>query len=132
MADNDLLILAFGLFLGYWIVFNLFGSHDAGQEDQVRDQPANPQTAGIAAQNAESSQLSEPSKTKPLSCHDILGIKPDASFEAIHLAYRQLAEPRSGEGIAKLSESERHIASEELVKIDHAYSEALAQARTLK
>jgi hypothetical protein len=132
MADNDLLILAFGLFLGYWIVFNLFGSHDAGPEDLVRDHQANPLTASSAAQSAESSLVSELSKTNPLSCHDILGIKPDASFEAIHLAYRQLAEPRSEENIAKLLESERHIASEELVKIDHAYSEALALARTLK
>ncbi len=74
MSTAELLTVVFGLLLGYGIISRWMGQRRSNAGDAGNGEgPGDPRREWIRAH-----------------CHEILGVSPDAPFEAIYSAYRNL------------------------------------------
>lgn len=116
MSASEILVIVFGLFLGYWVVANLLA-----KKDRQDPQPATGPAADSSTENPGSAT------PKGRAWHDVFGIAPDASIEEIRAAYRDLIGQYHPDKVAMLGEELQALAERKSKEINLAYSQAMAE-----
>ena len=111
MSSTLVLVVAFGLFIGYWIVSKLL---DASPAPRPQERTTNSETASKAA--------------GPLAWHEVLQVSASASQEEIHAAYKTLIRQYHPDKVASLGPELKALAEEKSKAINAAYQEALRQS----
>lgn len=104
MSGVQLVVIAIGLFAGYWLVSRLFPS-DTKPQDVPR-----PPTPGEATPR----------------WHEVLGVAPNAAPDDIRQAYKSLLSQYHPDKVASLGSELKDVAERKSKQITQAYREALA------
>lgn len=114
MSVTELLVIVFGLFLGYWVVSRFFsGSSRVG-----------PRSGGTQEAGTEKDAQSSPAGPSP-AWHEVLNVSPQATVEEIQHAYNALARRYPPNMAATLSPELRESAERKSKQIAVAYREAM-------
>lgn len=111
MSINEILVIVFGLFLGYWVVSKLFA-----------DSPAAASTAG---KDAEPQQPTAGADAASRPWHEVLNVPANASADAIRQSYKELMQQYHPDKVAALGEELRALAERKSKEINAAYTEAM-------
>lgn len=124
MSGTELLVVVFGLFIGYWVV-SQFGSGSRSRPGQARcpqDAKASPHE-GHAAEMQEG-QAGQDEASAPW--HEILNVAPDAGAEEIHRAYQSLMRQQYPDKVAALDPELRESCERKNKAVNAAYAAAMA------
>lgn len=133
MSGTELLVVVFGLFIGYWIVSQFASGKktpaDSADREAQRDtdnghEPR--QTGGKGGdphRQQPRQQETEPSAT----WYEVLNVAPDASPEEIRLAYRNLVSQYHPDKVATLGPELRELCEGKTKEINTAYDRAMAE-----
>lgn len=113
MTTIEIVVIAFGLFLGYWIVSKLIGGRSKPDDAPMQRSPVD----GEAVQHAE--------ETLSADWHEVLEVDRTASVAQIHAAYESLMGQYHPDKVAQLSAELRSLAQRRTHEIEAAYHEAL-------
>ena len=112
MSVTEILVIVFGLFLGYWVVSRLLS-------DAARNQKQ-------SAAGQESHQQSATNKNEaPLAWHETLNVSPIATVDEIQAAYKTLMHQYHPDKVAALGEELKILAERKSKEINVAYHEAM-------
>lgn len=109
MSASELIVVAFGLFIGYWLISKLMGGKDPSDASAPE-----PRSAGGEV----------PPQTR--AWHEVLNVSPSASPEEIRAAYRSLMSQYHPDKVAGLGEGLRELAERKAKEINRAYEHAMA------
>lgn len=114
MSFNEILVIGFGFFLGYWVIAKLIGAKAPAPEQRA----------------ASSHETDAPGKAAAgaLPWHEVLAVDPDSSVADIRAAYRTLISQYHPDKVASLGPELRALAERKSKEITGAYREAM-QAR---
>jgi DnaJ like chaperone protein len=112
MSTTEIFVIAFGLFLGYWVVSKLVSSKTTKTDDDSDDGAAN-----------KFSHSSKPAE-KP-EWFEILKVNSNASAEEIQAAYKSLIRQYHPDKVATLGEELKVLAEEKSKAINAAYQAGL-------
>lgn len=115
MSTTEILVVAFGLFLGYWIVAKLIGGGASTRET----------SAPVSDPSLSSIPVAE--EASSVEWHEVLEVDRTASVAQIRAAYARLSEQYRPEKVAELGEDIRQLARQRLAQIEVAYREALRE-----
>jgi len=112
MSVNEILVIVFGLFLGYWVVSKLFsgspaGESRAGKESEPQQKAASPEDAAL----------------RPW--HEVLNVPANATADEIRQSYKVLMHQYHPDKVATLGEELRALAERKSKEITSAYREAM-------
>jgi len=113
MTTTEILVIAFGLFLGYWIVAKLIGGRSKPDHAPTERSPVDRDVV----QRAESTLSAE--------WHEVLLVDRTASVAQIRAAYESLMGQYHPDKVAQLSAETRSLAQRRTHEIEAAYHEAL-------
>ncbi len=106
MSTAELLTVIFGLLLGYGIISRWLGRrHVNGEGATGSDDPHREWVRG--------------------HCHEILGVSPDAPFEAIYSAYRSKVQQYHPDRTEGLGPELRSLAARKIEDLNAAYAWAM-------
>jgi len=109
MSTAELLTVVFGLLLGYGIISRWMGQRRSNVGDAGNGEgPGNPRREWIRAH-----------------CHEILGVSPDAPFEAIYSAYRFKVQQNHPDRTEGLGPEFRSLAARKIEELNAAYAWAM-------
>jgi len=112
MSTAELLTVVFGLLLGYGII-----SRWLGQRRSRANAPRN---------DMEEAERDDPRRRWIREhCHEILGVSPDAPFEAIYSAYRFKVQQYHPDRTEGLGPELRSLAARKVEELNLAYSWAM-------
>lgn len=111
MSATEILVILFGLFLGYWVISKLF-------TDSPREQ-------GRAAPGQESYQSSHNSSNESRPWHEILNVSPRASIDEIRSSYKVLMHQYHPDKVVALGDELKALAERKSKEITAAYREAM-------
>jgi DnaJ-domain-containing protein 1 len=106
MSAAEILSIAFGLFVGYWVVSRLV----LGEK----------KTKQSATQGDSASETSEPA-----AWHEVLKVDSGATVDEIHAAYQSRIRQYQPDSVAYPDEEMRALADKRLKAVEAAYREAL-------
>lgn len=110
MSTNEIAVVIFGLFLGYWVVSKLFlGGDTSSNKDQQKEDPKSESTA--AHENP--------------AWHQVLNVNPDATASEIRSAYKTLISQYHPDKVASLGAELRTVAEQKTKEITVAYRQAM-------
>jgi DnaJ-domain-containing protein 1 len=109
MSATEILVVGFGLFIGYWIVSRL-----------MAEKPQRPPPSGPSA-DARAAATPDP----PLAWHQILEISPQASVDEIRDAYKKLMGQYHPDKVASLGPELQAVAERKSKEITEAYRMAM-------
>ena len=117
MSTAELLTVVFGLLLGYGIISRWMGqrrsrAHDAGNG---KGETEDPRREWVREH-----------------CHEILGVSPDAPFEAIYSAYRFKVQQYHPDRTEGLGPELRSLAAQKIEELNTAYAWAMRSHAPLK
>lgn len=115
MTGKELLVILFGLFLGYWVVSRLFGSDgrsSAPSGKGQRDEPAPGASPG-------------PDVAAPW--HEVLNVSPRATATEVHAAREALLAQYDPQSVAHLGEDIRAVAERRTREIEAAVEQAMRE-----
>lgn len=112
MSTTEILVIAFGSFLGYWIVSKLFTSKANGKPKNSEDTYADSSTQGHQQERAP-------------EWFDVLKVSRNASSEEIQAAYKSLIRQYHPDKVATLGEELKALAEEKSKEINAAYQAGL-------
>ena len=112
MSGLELLVIAFGLFIGYWIVSRFAGGSSP------------PRQTGINS-NAGSEPRLPPFQEEPASWHHILKVSPTATLDEIKRAYQKLIQQYHPDKVASLGEELQILCERKAKELNVAYNDAL-------
>ena len=113
MSITEIFAIAFGLFLGYWVVSKLIGSQsDSGQEKKEN------------YSNGGSSRASNESADQ--EWFEVLKVSKNASVDEIQAAYKTLIRQYHPDKVATLGEELQALAEEKSKAINAAYQAGLS------
>lgn len=115
MTGKEILVVLFGLFLGYWVVSRLFGGDgrsSASSREGAAAEPALP--AGPA-----------PGVAAPW--HEVLNVSPTATATEIYAAKETLLEQYRPDSIAHLGADLRAVAERRTREIEAAFEQAMRE-----
>jgi DnaJ-domain-containing protein 1 len=115
MSAMELVVVAFGLFLGYWLVSKLMGGKPAAEPERTAEEP---RAAG-------------PATPEPRAWHEVLEISPVAPVEEIRDAYKRLMSLYHPDKVASLGPELGALAERKSKEVTVAYREAM-QSRGLE
>ncbi len=138
MSGLEITVIAFGLFLGYWVVSKFMdGSSGARSPEGSQMPPQGEQQQGSPpgeeSSRPESHQRTaneEPGRKEASSetgtpWHTVLGISPDATVDEIRQAYRALMGQYHPDKVATLGAELRDLAERKSKEINAAYEQGL-------
>ena len=109
MSTAELLTVVFGLLLGYGIISRWMGQRRSSAGDAGNGEgPGDPRREWIRAH-----------------CHEILGVSPDAPFEAIYSAYRFKVQQYHPDRTEGLGPELRSLAARKIEELNAAYAWAM-------
>jgi len=112
MSTAELLTVIFGLLLGYGIISRWLGRRQSPGGDPVNGEDAtgsdDPHREWVRAH-----------------CHEILGVSPDAPFEAIYSAYRSKVHQYHPDRTEGLGPELRSLAARKIEDLNAAYAWAM-------
>ena len=112
MSTAELLTVIFGLLLGYGVISRWLGRQQSPGRDPVNGEDAtgsdDPHREWIRAH-----------------CHEILGVSPDAPFEAIYSAYRSKVHQYHPDRTEGLGPELRSLAARKIEDLNAAYAWAM-------
>ena len=106
MSTTEIVVVAFGLFIGYWVVSKLMAGQSRPQPQDSRHTENSPEPAAG-------------------SWHDVLGVSSQASVDEIRSAYRRLMSQYHPDKVASLGSELRELADRKSKEITGAYREAM-------
>ncbi len=105
MSTTELLVVLFGLFIGYWTVSKLALGKSAPQREQ-----------------APPAVESEPD---PAAWNEVLGVSPEAGESEIRQAYKKLMQQYHPDKVASLGDELKALAERKSRDINTAYKQAM-------
>lgn len=136
MSGTELLVIVFGLFIGYWVV-SLFGSSNKGQKEPPREQSGpDPEAqrrreqADREAQEQQREQQRQRQAEAPASWHEVLNVSPNADTQEIRRAYKSLMSQYHPDKVAALGPELRELCERKTKEINAAYDRAMAERET--
>ena len=112
MSLTEIIVIAFGLFLGYWVVSNFTSfiakNNDGRPEGDTRHESSSNSTAD-----------------QELEWFVVLKVSQHATAEEIHTAYRSLIRQYHPDKVATLGEELRALAEQKSKSINAAYAAGL-------
>lgn len=114
MSVTEILVILFGLFIGYWIVSRLILGN-AGKPG-----PAGPEPEARQETSADGD-------APPEEWHRILSVSPDASTDEIRRSYKTLMSQYHPDKVAELGDELKRLAERKSKEINSAYQQALHQ-----
>lgn len=112
MTSTLVLTIAFGLFIGYWVVSKLLT-------------PQRPQTKPQPEEQAAHARPEPPPRSE--AWFDILKVSPAASVDEIQAAFKSQIRQYHPDKVASLGPELRELAEEKSKAINTAYQEALRE-----
>ena len=112
MSTTEILVIAFGLFLGYWIVSKLFTSKSSGNQKNNENTSKDRSAAGRQQENSP-------------EWFEVLKVSRDASIEEIRAAYKSLIRQYHPDRVEPLGEELKILAEEKSKEINAAYEAGL-------
>jgi len=112
MSATEIIVILFGLYVGYWVVSKL-----------LTGGPATP-----AQTNSEQTPQPEASKdpgNASQAWHEILKVAPDATVDEIRQSYRTLMHQYHPDKVASLGEELKALAERKSKEINSAYAYAM-------
>lgn len=103
MSNTELIAIAFGLFIGYWVVSKLIT-------------PTTKNTSGFSSDN---NSIDEE------KWHDVLKVSPNATLDEIQAAYKTLIRQYHPDKVASLGNELIALAEEKSKAINAAYKTAM-------
>jgi len=113
MSSAEIIVILFGLFMGYWVVSKLFLG---GGKPPVRD-----------GKGPEISQRVPEPQPVPQPWYEVLELSPQASVEEIRRAYQTLISKYHPDKVATLGDELKALAERKSVQINSAYTQALLE-----
>jgi DnaJ like chaperone protein len=111
---NEIIVIAFGGFIGYWVVSKLFlggTPKPAPEEEQTRDEPP---------------AFDAPPGPPPAPAwYEVLQVSPLATVEEIRAAYKTLISQYHPDKVATLGDELRALAERKSAQINDAYADAI-------
>lgn len=129
MTFTEILVIAGGLVLGYWLVSVLLPTLFQGKNKSPNPEPGphswnEPSGAGT---ESSSSHRPKPDETStPLKWFEILGIDETASAKEIDLAYKTQISQYHPDKVARMGIEIRKLAETRSKAINAAYNEAMS------
>lgn len=114
MRATEILVIVFGLFLGYWVVSKLF----LGKAKESA--PADPE-------HEFKSDPGEDRDTATNAWHLILDVAPDATTDEIRRSYKTLMSQYHPDKVAALGDDLKALAERKTKEINSAYQRAMQQ-----
>lgn len=112
MSVTEILVIVFGLFLGYWVVSRFISDTPRNQKQSAAEQ--------------DSHQQSTTNKDEaPLAWHETLNVSPLATVNEIRAAYKTLMHQYHPDNVASLGEELKNLAERKSKEITAAYHEAM-------
>lgn len=127
MSLNEIAVIIFGLFAGYWVVGRLFfrgPKNGAGGTGGAAG-------AGGAGSTPPPSTPAPPSRTAP-PWYDVLQVAQTATPSEIETAYKHLMSQYHPDKVDTLGQELKDLATQKSQQISAAYREALAYLEALK
>jgi len=115
MSGKELLVILFGLFLGYWVVSRLFGGDSRRSTTTHEGSAADPAAPAAPV----------PDITKPW--HEVLNVSPRATATEVHAAREALLVQYRPESVAHLGEEIRAVAERRTREIEAAVEQAMRE-----
>ena len=112
MSTTEILVIAFGLFLGYWVVSKLFTAKASGDRKSTEDKYSDSAKTGDQQERAP-------------EWFDVLKVSRNASCEEIQAAYKSLIRQYHPDKVATLGEELKALAEEKSKEINAAYQAGL-------
>jgi len=131
MSGNELLVIVFGLFMGYWVVSRFGAGNKAGKE-QARDRFGQDQELQRRREQAEreaEERHPQAEAPPPASWHEILNVPANADAQEIRRAYKNLMSQYHPDKVASLGPELRALCERKTKEINIAYDRAMAERR---
>lgn len=113
MSSAEIMVILFGLFIGYWVVAKLFLSETKPPVDDEKS----PEIG---------KGMHEPSSTEE-PWYVVLELSPQASVEEIRWAYQTLISKYHPDKVAMLADEFKALAERKSMQINGAYRQALLE-----
>jgi DnaJ-domain-containing protein 1 len=117
MSLNEVLVVVFGLFIGYWVVSKLFSATPPRTEERRSAEEPQPRQ--------EQRQAEEPPSATDPAWHEVLQLSPRARAEEIKAAYRRLMSQYHPDKVETLGSELRELAERKSKEITAAYREGM-------
>jgi len=112
MSTSELVVVLFGLFIGYWVVSKFSGG------------PSIPRQARPEA-GPESARETPRNDPPPSNWHEVLQIAPQADEQEIRKAYKSLISQYHPDKVAALGPELREVCERKSKEINIAYDQAM-------
>ena len=112
MSATEILVILFGLYVGYWVVSKLFTGDSKQQSQSNPDQQPKSET---------SKDSDNPSPT----WHEILNVSPHATVDEIRNSYKELLHQYHPDKVAALGDELKALAERKSKEITSAYRQAM-------
>ncbi|MBI4988461.1 MAG: J domain-containing protein [Rhodocyclales bacterium] len=114
MNVTEILVILFGLFVGYWIVSRLLLGNAGKPKPTEPEHEARLETSGDR-------------DATPEEWHRILNVSPDATVDEIRRSYKTLMSQYHPDKVAELGDELKLLAERKTREINGAYQQALRQ-----
>ena len=112
MSVSEILVIVFGLFIGYWVVSKLFT--DTPKEQRRADREQEPYQKSPQDDNNVSSPW-----------HEMLNVSPNASVDEIRKSYKILMHQYHPDKVASLGDELKALAERKSKELTTAYRKAM-------
>lgn len=133
MSGTELLVVIFGLLIGYWIVSQFASGNktpaDSADQNAQCDADAGQkpgQTGGYEG-DPHRQQPRQQGTPPPATWYEVLNVSPGASPEEIRLAYKNLVSQYHPDKVAALGPELRELCERKTKEINVAYDRAMAE-----
>lgn len=123
MSATELLVIVFGLFIGYWIVSKFTGGEPSRGQPRQRPAPGCEQSQPHAKEPDDPSE----SEARPAPWPEILKVSPDADVQEIRRAYKNLISQYHPDKVAALGPELREICERKSKDINTAFDQAMKE-----
>ncbi len=131
MSSTELLVILFGLCIGYWVV-SRFGSGNKGQKKQSStqsspDPEAQRRRAQAEPESQEQQRRQESESAFPALWYEVLNVSPNADTQEIRRAYKSLMSQYHPDKVASLGAELRELCERKTKEINTAYDRAMVE-----
>lgn len=113
MTNSEIIAIAFGIFIGYWVVSKLISK-----------------SINIAKNSSSKNKINDKDESVEEQWFEILKVSSDASIDEINIAYKSLIRQYHPDKVASLGDELKTLAEEKSKSINAAYHLATKQYRS--
>lgn len=131
MSGTELLVIVFGLFIGYWLVFQFGASKEQKQQASKKNGPDHEAQRRCDQAEREAEEQKRQAETSALMAwHEVLNVAPSADAQEIRRAYKNLMSQYHPDKVASLGPELRELCERKTKEINIAYGQAMAERGT--